>query len=135
MDAAAGYAVRYFNDFVKPAKTYRAPSDQESAALEDLAAALGDGEKARDLIARKNAAADNDEPVPEADFADEEFLQSLVFAVGKLHGFEPLRDWFTAIYEVLLGASQGPRFGGFIAFYGAEETRALIGKALAGDLS
>ncbi len=135
MDAAAGYAVRYFNDFVKPAKTYRAPSDQERAALEDLAAALGDGEKARDLIARKNAAADNDEPVPEADFADEEFLQSLVFAVGKLHGFEPLRDWFTAIYEVLLGASQGPRFGGFIAFYGAEETRTLIGKALAGDLS
>ncbi len=135
MDAAAGYAVRYFNDFVKPAKTYRAPSDQERAALEDLAAALGDGEKARDLIARKNAAADNDEPVPEADFTDEEFLQSLVFAVGKLHGFEPLRDWFTAIYEVLLGASQGPRFGGFIAFYGAEETRTLIGKALAGDLS
>ena len=134
MDAAAGYAVRYFHDFVKPAKTSRAPSETERAALEELAAALGDGDKALDLIARKNAAMGNDEPLPEADFTDEEFLQSLVFAVGKLHGFEPLRDWFTAIYEVLLGASQGPRFGGFIALYGAEETRALIGRALSGEL-
>ena len=134
MDAAAGYAVRYFNDFVKPTKTYRAPTDQESAALEELAAALGDGDKARDLIARKNAAEGSDAPVPEVDFTDEDFLQTLVFAVGKLHGFEPLRAWFTAIYEVLLGASQGPRFGGFIALYGAEETRALIAQALAGEL-
>ena len=130
MDAAAGFAVRYFNDFVKPAKTYRAPTDAERAALMELAAALGDGDKALELIARKNAAMGNDDPLPEADFGDEEFLQSLVFAVGKLHGFEPLRTWFTAIYEVLLGASQGPRFGGFIALYGVEETRALIGKAL-----
>ena len=38
------------------------------------------------------------------------------------HGFEPLRDWFKALYEVLLGQSQGPRFGGFIALYGVDET-------------
>ena len=85
-----------------------------------------------DQIARKNAAEGKDEALPEADFGDEEFLQSVVFAVGKNHGFEPLRDWFKAIYEVCLGASQGPRFGGFAALYGVEETRALIGKALAG---
>ena len=59
---------------------------------------------------------------------------TIVFAVGKEHGFEPLRDWFTALYEVLLGASQGPRFGGFIALYGVEETVALIDRALAGKL-
>ena len=63
---------------------------------------------------------------------DAEALQSMVFAVGKEHGFEPLRDWFTALYEVLLGASQGPRFGGFIALYGVGETVALIEQALAG---
>jgi lysyl-tRNA synthetase class 1 len=134
MDAAAGYAVRYFNDFVKPQKTFRAPTDQERVALEDLSAALGDANKALDLIARKNAAMGNEDALPEADFGDEEFLQSVVFAVGKLHGFEPLRNWFTAIYEVLLGASQGPRFGGFVALYGAEDTRALIDRALKGDL-
>ena len=132
LDAAAGYAVRYFNDFVKPAKVYRAPTDQERAALEDLVAAFGDAGAALDQIARKNAAEGRDEALPEADFGDEEFLQSVVFAVGKNHGFEPLRDWFKAIYEVCLGASQGPRFGGFAALYGVEETRVLIGKALAG---
>ena len=67
--------------------------------------------------------------------ADDETLQSLVFAVGKDHGFDPLRDWFTALYEVLLGQSQGPRFGGFIALYGVPETAALIRKGLAGELA
>ena len=63
-----------------------------------------------------------------------EALQSLVFACGR-ERFDPLRAWFTALYEVLLGASQGPRFGGFITLYGVEETIALIDKALAGELS
>ncbi len=104
MDQAAGFAVRYYNDFVKPAKTYRAPTDQERAALEDLALRLKvwDGG------------------------LDAEALQTMVFAVGNEHGFDPLRNWFTALYEVLLGASQGPRFGGFIALYGVDETVALI---------
>ena len=65
---------------------------------------------------------------------DAEELQTMVFAVGKDHGFEPLRDWFKALYEVLIGASQGPRFGGFIALYGIEESVALIEKGLAGEL-
>ena len=134
LDAAAGYAVRYFNDFVKPTKVFRAPSDQERAALEDLAAALRSSDFALEQIAKKNAAAGNEDPLPEADYASEDFLQSIVFAVGKSHGFEPLRDWFKAIYEVLLGASQGPRFGGFIALYGVEESIALIEKGLASDL-
>ena len=134
MDAAAAHAVRYFNDFVKPAKVYRAPTEQERRALEDLAGALSSPETALAVIAAKNALVGNDEPLPEPDFADEDFLQSIVFAIGKTHEFEPLRDWFKAIYEVLLGASQGPRFGGFIALYGVEETVTLIHKALAGDL-
>jgi lysyl-tRNA synthetase class 1 len=54
--------------------------------------------------------------------------------VGKDHGFEPLRDWFKALYEVLLGASDGPRFGGFVALYGVAETIALIDKGLSGEL-
>ena len=61
-------------------------------------------------------------------------LQTLVFAVGKDHAFEPLRDWFKALYEVLLGASDGPRFGGFVALYGVGETIALMDRALAGEL-
>ena len=112
LDQAAGFAVRYFNDFVKPERTYRAPDEKERAALEDLKARLDAWEGG----------------------ADAEELQSVVFAVGREHGFEPLRDWFKALYEVLLGASQGPRFGGFIALYGVDETVALIDKGLAGEL-
>ncbi len=40
LDRMAGYAIRYFKDFVKPAKTYRTPTDEERVALTDLAAAL-----------------------------------------------------------------------------------------------
>ena len=112
LDAAAGFAVRYFNDFVAPTRAFRAPTDKERAALEDLAARL----------------AAWDAP------ADAEALQTMVFAIGNEHGFEPLRDWFQALYQVLLGADQGPRFGGFIALYGVAETRALIERALAGEL-
>jgi lysyl-tRNA synthetase, class I len=35
---------------------------------------------------------------------------------------------------VLLGASDGPRFGGFIALYGVEETIALLDRGLSGAL-
>ena len=111
LDQAAGFAVRYYNDFVKPAKTFRAPTDAERAALVEL----------------RDALAAHDGPT------DDETLQSIVYAVGR-DRFDPLRDWFTALYEVLLGASQGPRFGGFIALYGVAETIALIDRALAGEL-
>jgi lysyl-tRNA synthetase, class I len=113
LDAAAGYAVRYFRDFVAPMRQYRLPEPREAAAMRDLATRLAAWEGGRDA----------------------EALQSMVFAVGKEHGFEPLRDWFRALYEVLLGASDGPRFGGFIALYGIDETVALIERALAGELA
>lgn len=110
LDNAAGFAVRYYNDFVKPTRAYRAPTDAERAALVEL----------------RDALAAYDGPV------EDEALQSVVYAVGR-DKFDPLRAWFTALYEVLLGASQGPRFGGFIALYGVAETVALIDKALAGE--
>ncbi len=55
-----------------------------------------------------------------------------MFEIGKRHGFENLRDWFRALYETLLGQSQGPRMGSFIALYGIAETIALIDAALEG---
>ena len=59
-----------------------------------------------------------------------EELQSIVYEVGKAHSFENLRDWFKALYEVLFGESQGPRFGSFIKAYGIEPTRKLISERL-----
>ena len=66
--------------------------------------------------------------------ADAEAIQNEVFEVGKTAGFEPLRLWFAALYEVLLGQSQGPRFGSFVAIFGIDRTLALIDRALAGEL-
>ncbi|MGP1356034.1 lysine--tRNA ligase [Roseicyclus sp.] len=135
LDRAAGFAVRYYQDFVKPAKVFRAPTGQERAALEELRDCLGDADRALDVLARKAAQEGGEAALPTVDWQDEEFLQSIVYAVGKTHGFEPLRAWFATLYEVLMGASQGPRFGGFVALYGIEETRALIDRGLRGELS
>ena len=68
-----------------------------------------------------------------SDTIDGELIQNEVYAAGKDAGFEPLRGWFQALYEVLLGQTQGPRFGSFAAIYGLERTIALIERALAGD--
>ncbi|GAB5448055.1 lysine--tRNA ligase [Gymnodinialimonas sp.] len=134
LDQAAGFAIRYFNDFVKPTRVFRLATDQERRAMEELVACLGDADKALDVIARKNAQEGKDVPLPEVNWNDDEFLQSIVFAIGKTHEFDPLRAWFSGLYEVLLGASQGPRFGGFIALYGIAETVQLIEDGLAGKL-
>jgi len=135
LDQAAGFALKYYEDFVKPTRRFRAPTDQERAAMEELVACLGDAEKVLDVIARKNAQEGKEMPLPAVNWQDEEFLQSIVFAIGKTHGFDPLRAWFSGLYEVLMGASQGPRFSGFIALYGIEETKALIADGLAGKLA
>jgi lysyl-tRNA synthetase class 1 len=113
LDQLAGYAVAYYNDFVKPTKRFRPPTDEERKALAALEAALAN--------APPGAAAEE--------------LQNIVYETGKTHGFaDKLRAWFQAIYEVLLGQSQGPRFGSFIELYGVTETRNLIKKALNGEL-
>ena len=62
-------------------------------------------------------------------------IASCYTAVGKAHAFEPLRAWFGALYEVLLGASQGPRFGSFAAIYGLPQTIALIEAGANGRLA
>jgi len=113
LDQLAEYAVAYYRDFVRPTKAFRTPDETERRALQVLEQELG------------RASPD----------ARAEELQNIVYEVGKTNGFaDNLRDWFRAIYEVLLGQSQGPRFGSFIELYGIEETRALIRKALAGEL-
>ena len=111
LDALVVHAARYARDFVVPTLVRRAPDAREAAALRDLEARL--------------AAVGED--------ADAEAYQFEVYEAGKAAGFENLRDWFKALYETLIGSSQGPRMGGFIALYGVAATRALIATALARD--
>ena len=109
LDKLVGYALNYYRDFVKPAKKFRAPDETERAALGELLAYL--------------------DAAPADSKADA--LQTEVYEIGKRHPFPELRAWFKALYEVLLGQEQGPRFGSFIELYGKAETAALIRKALA----
>ncbi|WP_034994576.1 lysine--tRNA ligase [Beijerinckia mobilis] len=127
LDKLVGYAVRYFRDFVRPSKTYRDPDAVETEALKSVLVML--------------------EGLPQD--ASAEVIQTALYDVAraipryqdlKAKGATPERpgvsnDWFSMLYAVLLGEARGPRFGSFVALYGIAETRALIEKALRGDLS
>ena len=127
LDRLVGYAIRYFEDFVLPAKVYRPADEVERQALRALSEALG--------------------RLPE-DAAPED-VQTVLYDIGRgvpryqdfaAKGATPERPgvsgaWFNAIYQVLLGEEKGPRFGSFVALYGVANTRALIEKALEGKLA
>ena len=125
LDSLVGFAIRYFNDFVKPTKKFRAPDAVERETLEKIDQTLA------------NLPAD----------ADAHTIQNALLDIGRVT--ERYQDhnkkspdggpgvsvsFFQMLYEVLIGQERGPRFGSFIALYGIDETRGLIAKALAGKL-
>ena len=119
LDQLVGYALRYYRDFVKPAEELpaarRAPSARRWRRCPPSSARLPTGQRAA---------------IPTS-LAGHTCYQDR----ARAHAFKPLRAWFSALYEVLLGQEQGPRFGGFIELYGVENTRALIERALKGELA
>ncbi len=126
LDKLSDYAIRYFNDFVRPTKKYRPPDDVEREALHALDVALGELDPKADAETIQNKLLDVGRAIPR--YQD---------AAKKSPGGGPgvKLDWFQAIYETLLGQERGPRLGTFIALYGIPETRALIEQALAGKLA
>jgi lysyl-tRNA synthetase class 1 len=110
LDALVTCALAYNRDFIAPTLQRRKPEENEVAALAAL----------------------DEELAETSDNATAEELQNIVYEIGKdpHYGFEQLRDWFKTLYETLLGSSQGPRMGSFIALYGVANTRALIAEAL-----
>ncbi|CAM1638042.1 Lysine-tRNA ligase [Bartonella apis] len=125
LDSLVGFAIRYFNDFVKPTKKFRAPDAVERETLEKIDQTLA------------NLPVD----------ADAHTIQNALLDIGRVT--ERYQDhnkkspdggpgvsvsFFQMLYEILIGQERGPRFGSFIALYGIHETRGLIAKALAGKL-
>jgi lysyl-tRNA synthetase class 1 len=109
LDKLVEYALKYFDDVVKPKKKYRKPNEKEKKALHDLIKRL------KDCKEQNN---------PEA-------IQTIVYSVGKDNGYEEnLREWFKAIYEIIFGDQDGPRMGFFISFFGIDETINLINKCI-----
>ena len=104
-DNLISYAIRYFDDVIKPQKKYKKPNSEERKALKALIKTL---EKC------------NDQMKPED-------IQTLIYSTGKENGYaENLREWFKLIYEVVFGDENGPRMGFFISFFGVNETKQLI---------
>jgi lysyl-tRNA synthetase, class I len=107
LDSLLEYALKYFEDIVKPNKKHRKPNEREKKALQDLVQRLKDCKNQMD---------------PEA-------IQTIVYSVGKDNGYhENLREWFKAIYEIIFGDQDGPRMGFFISFFGIKESIELINK-------
>jgi len=126
LDRLVRYAVAYFRDFVAPKKRYRLADEVERAALEGVKAKLGETPAGASAEEIQHALYDIARPIPR--------YQDL-----KAKGATPERpgvsnDFFNMVYAVLLGEARGPRLGSFIALYGLAETRALIDRALAGEL-
>jgi lysyl-tRNA synthetase, class I len=121
LDSLVGYAIRYYQDFVKPAKKYRAADAGETEALSALAAAIA--------------------TLPEGSTPEE--IQQKVYDVGRREPYTTTQkdgsigvaqSWFNMLYQVLLGEEKGPRFGSFAALYGVGNTVKLIESALKGAL-
>ena len=107
LDSLISFALKYFEEVVKPNKKYIKPNDKEKKALQDLVKRL------KDCKEHMN---------PEA-------IQTIVYSVGKDNGYQQnLREWFKAIYEIIFGDKDGPRMGFFISFFGVKESIELINK-------
>ncbi len=126
LDQLVGYAIRYFDDFVKPTKVFRAADGAEREALAKLADALAALPAGADGEAIQNAALDVARGIERY---QDHSKKSPEGGPGVSVAF------FQMIYEVLIGQERGPRFGSFVALYGITEMRDLIGKALAGKLA
>lgn len=121
LNALVEYAIRYFHDFVLPAKKFRQPADSERAALTDL----------RDALSQ----------LPENATAEQ--IQDVVYEIGRREPFLDQKkkakdgkpgvslEWFNMLYQVLLGQEKGPRFGSFVAVYGIKNAVVMIDGALA----
>jgi lysyl-tRNA synthetase, class I len=102
-------ALNYYQDFVKPTRKFRLPTEVEEQALADLVKYL--------------------ESI--GDDVSSDVMQTEIYEIGKRFFAENLKAWFSTLYETLLGQPQGPRFGGFVKLYGRTATIALIKRVLA----
>ena len=125
LDELVKFAIRYFDDFVKPAKVFRAPDALEISALtalEKALAALPSGSGSEEI---QNAALN---VAREIQRYQDHTKKSPEGGPGVSVAF------FQMIYQVLIGQEKGPRFGSFAALFGIDKTCGLIRGALAGIL-
>ncbi len=106
--AAAQGAVRYFQEEMLPKRQFVSPNERQWAAITELQLRIWFWSGA----------------------AEAEKIQSVIYAVGRRHHFDDMKEWFSILYQVLFGSSQGPRMGGFVEIFGTAETARLIEERL-----
>ena len=106
--------MNYYHDFIKPYKLYREPRPDERVAIHEVKLVL-EGLTLEEM--ESGAIGD--------------LIQNKIYEIGKKYDME-LKTWFAALYEILLGANSGPRFGSFVALYGVDKTIKMIDDALDG---
>ena len=100
----AEHAVVYYKDFVANSRVPQKPTKEQAIALNELKTEF--------------------EELSEDSDAD--FIQNLVFEVGKRHYPSDIKEWFRVLYSVLFGAESGPKMGSFIFLYGIKNIVNLI---------
>lgn len=103
-DSLIEKGLKFYEDHILPKKRYRAPTDKERELFSQLAQALR-----ADGILEKN----------------EKELQALIFDIARENDADP-KDFFSAVYQVLLGQERGPRFGSFAKLVGIDRVLELI---------
>lgn len=104
LDHLTGFAVNYYNDFIKSTKSYLKPTDKHKGLLEQIS----------EMLSKLSGKETGEE------------IQNEIYAIGREAGYENLRDFFKELYQILLGQTQGPRLGTFFKLYGTEDTIKLI---------
>ena len=112
IDELVGFALEFYKIFVLPTKKYKKPNSSEINYL---------------AILKDKLSSMKDEKDPEK-------IQTVIYEIGKESEYDSLKEWFSVLYEILLGQTQGPRLGSFIILYGVTETIDLIDKAIKGEL-
>ncbi|MES2214892.1 MAG: lysine--tRNA ligase [Pseudomonadota bacterium] len=104
LDHLAGYALCYYHDFIKTKKEFLLADNRHKELLNQILVMLG--------------------TMPEGSTGED--IQKGIYSVGREAGYENLRDFFKEMYQILLGQTDGPRLGSFIALFGIENTKSLI---------
>jgi lysyl-tRNA synthetase class 1 len=97
LDKMVGFAVKYYNDFIKLNKEYKEPTEEDKELLKAFLAKL--------------------ESMP-SNVTGEEIQNGLYDLCRELK--IETKFLFFSLYELLLGQKQGPRWGSFIALHGIE---------------
>jgi lysyl-tRNA synthetase class 1 len=97
LDQLAGYAINYYEDFVRPTKAFRAPDSRERGAMEDLADRLKDLGK---------------------DCTDAELIQNEVYAAGKMRDLSPCAAGLLLCMRSCSARARGRGLGPLLRFLG-----------------